>query len=63
MTDERQWGSSGQITVSFWMNKFSLFTDDQFEYVVSQNPVAARSTNLQFVIADQVSAQTISAIT
>ena len=51
--EEQQWGSSGQITISFWMNKFNLFTDDQFEYVISQNPIAARSPNIQMVIADQ----------
>ena len=50
---ELQWGRTGQITVSFWINKMSQFTSNQFEYMLSQNAIAARSTNMQFVIADQ----------
>lgn len=51
--EEEPWGSSGQITISFWMNKYEVFTGNQFEYVFSQNPIAARSPNIQMVVGEQ----------
>jgi hypothetical protein len=39
-----------QVALSFWMNKQGQFADNDYEYVLSQNNIAARTTNIQFIV-------------
>jgi hypothetical protein len=47
-----QFGRTGHLTIAFWMRKIG-FTGNDYEYAISQNPVASRSTNIQFVVETQ----------